>query len=172
MTSYNSGKVYNKKLPDGGANYNSGPFAIIILDSGYGLDSIKDIFANIPISDNAIADESIALIASVEVLDKSISSDDNISIILDVNISDSAVANDSLSLTANLNISDAGFITDSDVSVAGAFFVIDSNNILHPLGVLVTGDSDMNSFLLLEITQTKYLVGMVNLTLVLNLSLR
>jgi predicted phage tail component-like protein len=141
MASYNSGKVYNKKLPDGGANYNSGPFIIIILDNGYGLDNIKDIFANTYVSDSGIADESIALIASVEILDQSFSTNDNISIILDVNISDSAVANDSLSLTANLNISDAGFITDSDVSVAGAFFVIDSNNILHPLGVLVTGDS-------------------------------
>lgn len=141
MANYNSKRFYNKKLTDSGANYNSGPFTIIVLDNGSGIDDIKDIFANVDILDSGIADDNIALIASVEVLDKSNSINDNISIINNVSVSDTAIGNDIFSLSANLNISDTGIGVDSDVSIAGAFFVIDSDNILQPLGVLVTGDS-------------------------------
>lgn len=140
MANYNSKKIYNKKVPDGGIMYNSGPFTIIILDSGSGIDGIKNIFANIDISDTGIADENITLIASVEVLDKSISTNDNISITSNVNVSDNAIGNDILSIGVNLQVSDLGIGKDF-ISVADSFFVIDSNNILQALGVLVTGDS-------------------------------
>ncbi|MDR7856067.1 distal tail protein Dit [Tissierella sp.] len=141
MANYNSNRIYNKKLTDGGANYNSGPFTIIILDNGSGIDDIKDILANIDILDTAISDELISLVATIDILDNSTSSDDAISIINNLNVSDSAIGNELLSIMANLNVSDSGIGNDSDISIAGAFFVIDSNNILHPLGVLVTNDS-------------------------------
>jgi len=141
MANYNSGRFYNKKLTVGGANYNSGPFTIIVLDNGSGLDDIKDIIANVDILDTGIADEKILLVANIEVIDQSVTSDDNISIINNISVSDNAIGNELLSIVAHLNISDSGIGNDYGVSIVGAFFVIDSNNILHPLGVLVTGDS-------------------------------
>lgn len=141
MANYNSRRIYNKKLPNGGANYNSGPFTILILDNGTGIDDVKDIIANIDISDTAVVDEKILLVANVEVIDKSISSDDSISVVSNVDVSDNAFGNDLLSIIANLKVSDSGIGNDFGVSTVGAFFVIDSNNILHPLGVKVTRDS-------------------------------
>lgn len=141
VANYNSRRIYNKKLTDGGANYNSGPFTIIVLDNGSGLDDIYKIISNIDVQDNAIADENIVLIANIEVLDNSVSSEDNISITSNINIKDSAIGNELLSVIANLGISDTGIGNDYNIGIVGAFFVIDSNNILHPLGVLVTGDS-------------------------------
>lgn len=140
MTKYNSRRTYNKKLPDGGANYNSGPFTIIILDNGYGVDEIDDILANVDVVDNGIGNESIALFASVEIADKSISTSDSIGITNNVSVTDFATGQDLISVLANLNIDDYGKGIDY-ASVAGAFFVIDSNNVLQPLGVIVTGDS-------------------------------
>lgn len=141
MANYNTRRTYNKKLPDSGANYNSAPFAIIVLDNGSGIDDIKDIFANIDVVDTGIADDNILLFANIEIVDQSNTSNDNISITSNVSISDNAIGNEFLSIMANLKISDSGIGNDFGVSTAGAFFVIDSDNILHPLGVLVTGDS-------------------------------
>lgn len=141
MANYNSKRIYNKKLTDGGANYNSGPFTILILDNGSGIDELKDIFSNIDVLDTAIADDNIFLIANIEVADQSISSSDSVSIVSNVDVLDNAFSNDLLSIVANLKVSDYGIGNDFAVSIAGAFFVIDSNSILHPLGVLVTRDS-------------------------------
>lgn len=141
MANYNSKRIYNRKLTEAGANYNSGPFTIIVLDHGYGFDKIKDIFANIEVADTGIADENILLIANIEVGDQSNTSDDSISIVNNVSVSDNAIGDEFLSVVANLKVSDTGIGNDIGISIAGAFFVIDSNNILHPLGVLVAGDS-------------------------------
>ncbi len=142
MANYNSKKIYNKKLLDDGANYNSGPFAIIILDRGSGMDDVKDIFANAYIDDIAIGDDNIVAFAALEVTDKSNISTDSISIVNYVDVSDSAKGSDFLpSIFADVNISDSGIGFDELDGVIEAFFVIDSHSTLHPLGVLVTGDS-------------------------------
>lgn len=142
MANYNSRKIYNKKIPDGGASYNSGPYAIIILDIGAGIDDIESIFANAYISDTGIVNDNIALVASVEITDKSISLKDDVSMSMNIDISDSAKGNDLLSsIVANLDVSDFGTGFDELDGIVGAFFVIDSNSILQPLGVLVTRDS-------------------------------
>ena len=85
MANYNSGKIYNRKMIDGGANYNSGPFVIVVIDNGKGIDEIN-------------------------------------------------------SLSASVTVADSSSGTDS-TSIAGAFFVVDSNSVLQPLGVKVLGDS-------------------------------
>lgn len=84
MATYNSARLYNHKITDGGANYNSAPFIIVI--------------------------------------------------------SDSAIGQDFISMQANISVSDVaeGF---ENIGVAGAFFSVDSNRYLQPLGVLVIGDS-------------------------------
>ena len=140
MANYNSKRIYNKKLTDGGANYNSGPFAIIILDRGLGIDSIDSIVSNIDISENGIGEENIILIADVKVLDKSIFTDDNVTIVNNVNVADLGIGEEGISVKANVIIGDLGNGVDN-VGTVGAFFVIDSNGILEPLGVLVTRDS-------------------------------
>lgn len=141
MANYNSGRIYNRKLTDGGANYNSGPFTIIILDNGSGLDTVESIFANTSVNDTAFGEDLIALIANIEVIDQSTSSDDLVSIEANIDVSENGTGLDFISsIIANVNIGDSGTGQDF-VSIVGAFFVIDSNNYLQPLGVLITRDS-------------------------------
>lgn len=140
MANYNTGRLYNRKLTDGGANYNSGPFTIVILDNGIGLDEINSILADVSVDENGDSDERILLVASIDIADQSIHAEDNVSISADIAISDTGIGEDSLSLDVNISISDSGTGQDF-ISIVGAFFVIDSNNILQPLGVLVTRDS-------------------------------
>lgn len=139
MANYNSKRTYNKKLTNGGANYNSGPFLILILDSGYGMDEVKNILSSPAIADSAIGQDSIALIASIEVIDEAISIE-TISASTSIYVQDSALCQDLLSIVSNIDVSDSGAGQDF-ISTVGAFFVIDSNSILHPLGVLVLRDS-------------------------------
>lgn len=142
MATYNSKRTYNKKLPEGGANYNSGPFAIIILDKGSGIDNIKNILANVYIDDNGLADDNIVVFATLSIKDSSTSSTDSILVTNNVTVSDLGNGNDYLeSIIGNVNISDYGLGNESSLNITGAFFVIDSNNMLQPLGVLVTNDS-------------------------------
>lgn len=141
MANFNSRRYFNKKIPDGGANFNSAPFTIIVLDNGTGADNIGDILANIDIKDDGIGDENIVAIATLEIMDKSISSDDSVSITNNINIADDGIGKELLSVIANLNITDNGIGKDNLSDIVAAFFVIDSNKILHPLGVRVTGDS-------------------------------
>ena len=51
MSNYNTGRLYNHKLPDGGAVYNSGPYVIMVCDGGAGQDAIASLFANVSVSD-------------------------------------------------------------------------------------------------------------------------
>ena len=69
MGKYNSGKMYNKRLPDGGLVYNSGPFSIKVSDAGTGTDEIENINTNISISDNGISSENINLLGNIEIRD-------------------------------------------------------------------------------------------------------
>lgn len=140
MATYNSKRTYNKKLPDGGANYNSGPFAIIIFDNGYGFDKIENISAYTQILDKGIGSELLNLVANLEIHDKSTSLVDNVALTFNINVMDTATVEDNIHVKANISIEDLGQGADS-IAIVGAFFVIDSNGILHPLGVLVTRDS-------------------------------
>lgn len=138
---YNSGLIYNVSAYDGGSIYNSGPFTIVVLENGYGLDDIENILVDAYVNDSCIGQDAIALIANIEIADQSIQANDDIYIENNVDIEDNAVGLDFISsIIADLNILDYGTGQDF-ASIAGAFFVIDSNNYLQPLGVLVTRDS-------------------------------
>lgn len=140
MANYNSGRIYNKILSDGGANYNSGPFTVVILDSSIGVDQLYSLLANASIGDTAAATDSIMAVASLGVLDTS-SGDDSLSIEASIDINELGFGFDEIFTTANIVVSDTGLGTDSVGNIAMAFFFIDSHNILQPLGVLVTRDS-------------------------------
>lgn len=196
MSKYNFKRIYNRKLPNGGATYNSAPFLITILDYGSGTDSLLGISANSNINDTAtIADDittssailiaetanfsdKVAAINSVSISDigsstdniiippininitdnsigtdsmnilpvlldflDTVTSNDNVAITNNVNISETANIKDLLTVISNLNVSDSGKANDDFVSIASAYFVIDSDNILNPLGVQVTRDN-------------------------------
>lgn len=141
MANYNSGRIYNHKLTDGGANYNSGPFTIMILDNGSGIDIVESIFSNVNIDDIATSDDTLLLIANISTIDNSEIASETVSVEGNVNVNEIVTGTDIVSsIFTNLNIKDSGIALDF-ASIAGAFFVIDSNNYLQPLGVLVTRDS-------------------------------
>lgn len=60
MSNYNSGLMYNYKLPEGGAVYNSGPYAIVVLDGGVGADAIESVSASVYVSDTAAGADKIS----------------------------------------------------------------------------------------------------------------
>ncbi|HEX2925075.1 MAG TPA: phage tail domain-containing protein [Ruminiclostridium sp.] len=141
MAAYNSKRVFNHRVTASGANYNSAPFIIIVLDHGQSLDDIDKILASLIITDNSESTDKISLIAGISVTDKSIDITDYISVESNININDNIICDDSdLSLKALVPVSEKGLGNDN-IKVAGAFFVIDSNSILQPLGVLVLKDS-------------------------------
>ena len=169
MANYNSGKLYNRLMTNGGANYNSGPFMIVVLDSGSGIDNINSLVASLSINDNGIAQENILLIASVDILDASISSSDMVSITNNVDVFDSAIGTDNIPpIIANIPVSELG-VGQDQVGIAGAFFVIDSESILRPLGVLVSRDSRYELLPALVITPKRFRSTRTNLIWVLSL---
>lgn len=140
LADYNSGRTYNKKIYEGGANYNSGPFTIYVLDSGTGSDFIS-CMASVPVNDIGVSNENISQTAFIALVDQSLASEDSIAINGNVSITDHASGADVVnSIKATVPVSDSG-IGHDEVKIAGAFFVIDSNSILQPLGVLVSRDS-------------------------------
>lgn len=141
MAKYNSGRIYNRRITDNGATYNSAPFIIVVLESGYVLDDIYNIVSGIYQTDEAEALDSITLATNINLTDQSTSTIDSITLSTNINIPDMGLSSDSLpSIKALVPIQDTGFSIDK-INIVGAYFVIDSNNVLQPLGVLVLKDS-------------------------------
>lgn len=71
MANYNSGRIYNKIMNDGGARYNSAPFSINIFDySNVIIDNIKNVTRNTSIQDsNTTRTESITFGFNVNIYD-------------------------------------------------------------------------------------------------------
>lgn len=142
MANYNSGRIYNKKLPDGGTTYNSAPFLILILDNGSGLDEVQSILSNVNVAETAYIQDNVLIAASIELIDSGIGTDEITDVSNIVGINDSGIGEDLIqSIVNNLNIQDIAFGNDIVSAPAVAFFTVDSDNILQPLGVLVTRDS-------------------------------
>ncbi|WP_024834145.1 distal tail protein Dit [Ruminiclostridium josui] len=141
MAKYNSGRIFNRRIADNGATYNSAPFIIAIFDSGYCLDNISNIVSDIFQTDAAKALDSVTLTSSITLNDQSDSTIDSVSILSNVDVPDTGFGKDSSpSIKVSVPIHDSGIGIDKN-NIAGAFFVIDSNNVLQPLGVLVLRDS-------------------------------
>lgn len=141
MAKYNSGRIFNRKLAENGATYNSAPFIIVVLDSGFVLDDVYNIVSGIYQTDDAEAFDSITLATNINLTDQSISTIDSVTLSANINVPDTGSSSDSLPfIKASIPIQDTGFGTDK-INIVGAYFVIDSNNVLQPLGVLVLKDS-------------------------------
>ncbi|OPX46384.1 phage tail protein [Ruminiclostridium hungatei] len=141
MANYNSGRIYNRRIANGGASYNSAPFVIIVLDSGYGIDEVKNIISAVNVTDDALGADSIVLIANIEFKEQSTSVGELVSITSTVSVSDEANGDDTISpIKAMVEVNETANGVDN-ANVAGAFFVIDSNDIFQPLGVMVLRDS-------------------------------
>ncbi len=140
MTKFNSGKIYNRRISDNGATYNTAPFTIILLDRGLGTDKVCSILASLSTEDNATASDSLSLISDIIISDFSYSKD-GISVESNVLINETPTGRDNvLPVNALVSIPEEALGTEK-INIAGAYFVIDSNNVLQPLGVLVLKDS-------------------------------
>jgi len=141
LANYNFKRIYNKITPDGGANYNSTPFMILIADNALGNDNIYSVLINSNINDNGTGIENINASTTIQIVDNSISLIDEINVINNINISDVGQGIDIIySILNNVNISDNGYGTDY-LSIATTYFLIDADNILNPLGILITRDT-------------------------------
>ena len=140
MANYNTKRIYNKSVINNGANYNSAPFILLIVDNGLGIDNIASVINNIDILDDILTSESITSIASVNISDNSISVNDEINVTNNVDVSDTMEIEDNIFVIGNVNIAENGYGLDF-ISLATTYFFIGSDNILNPLGVLKTRDT-------------------------------
>lgn len=140
MAFYNKSVKYNFKKTNGGGMYNSAPFIVVVYDAGAGNDIISSLLANIYASDSGTGSESVLATVTLSPISDAGSGQENVSLTADVGVSDTGIGNEALSLTCQIAITDAG-IGQEIVGTAKTFFIIDSDNILQPLGVLVLQDS-------------------------------
>ena len=142
MANYNSKRIYNRKLPDDGATYNSAPFLILILDNGSGIDDVYNILSNVNVTDTTNIQDNVLIVASIELIDTSTGTDEVTEVKNYVPVEDAGIGNDLIDFIRNiLSIQETAFGYDIVSAPAVAFFTVDSDNILQPLGVLVTKDS-------------------------------
>lgn len=141
MVNFNTRKIYNKIMTDGGANYNSAPFFIIISDNSLGTDSILSVLNNAIIDENMTVIEIINASSSIDISDVSNVSNDTVNVTNNLAISDNGNGVDVIySILNNLNVNDNAYAIDF-MSLATTYFLIDADNILSPLGVLITRDT-------------------------------
>lgn len=139
MANYNSGRIYNKIMNDGGANYNSAPFFILILDYVLGNDNILSVSNNVDINENAISEETINSLSNINI-SESLNATDLFDFINNLAVSDNINSEDAISVINNLNINENGYGIEF-ISLATTYFLIDEDSILSPLGVLITRDN-------------------------------
>ena len=139
MANFNTGKIYNKIMNDGGANYNSAPFFILILDYVLGNDNILSVSNNVDINENAISEETINSLSNINI-SESLNATDLFDFINNLAVSDNINSEDAISVINNLNINENGYGIEF-ISLATTYFLIDADNILSPLGVLITRDT-------------------------------
>jgi len=141
MANYNTGRLYNFKVPDGGAVYNSAPYALIILDYTTGADIINSLATNITSNDSGTGMEIVTGNTTISMADASSGVDDTAVTAILSAITDVASGLDTtVRVYANVTTTDAG--TSIEIArEAKAYFIITSDGILLPLGVVVLRDS-------------------------------
>ena len=128
VANYNSRKSYNKKWDAGGASYNSYKHHIVMVaDGGVGVDLVNLSFDELVFRDSGSSVDFISVLP----------------VILD--FSDKAMAMDAMSMNSSVMVADAGVGVDLVNQLldfpASKFFFVTTDDILEPLGVLVTRDS-------------------------------
>ncbi len=139
MANYNTKKIYNKIISDGGANYNSGPFLVLILDYLSGNDNISSVSNGVDINENVVLEETINALSNINI-SESLNVTDLLDFINNLAVSDNINSEDAISIINNLNINENGYGIEL-ISLATTYFLIDADNILSPLGVLITRDN-------------------------------
>lgn len=146
MANYNTGRLYNHKLPDGGAMYNSAPYAVIVYDGGAGQDAITSLLANIYASDTGEGTEAVKATVTLYPITDAGKGQDNISLTANIPVSDTGEGQDNIhSVLCYISVKDEAAGVDI-TGIAKTFFIIDADNILKPLNVLVVGDSRLDLF--------------------------
>lgn len=141
MANYNTKKIYNKIISDGGANYNSASYILIVFDNGLGKDNIVDVISNINVLDDMLIAEIISNIVSINASDSSISLNDRISINNNANLLDVGQGKEFIkSILTNFTLNENAYGNEI-ISIATTYFLIDGDNVLQPLNVLITRDT-------------------------------
>lgn len=138
MAYYNKGSKYNDKY---GSYYNSAPRLVLVQDNGTAVELV-DLSALLALLETGAVTENIGITASFQTFDTGIGAD-NLQLTANLPIVDSGIGNDLLaSLNATMTIPDTGQGAESSAKVAKAFYLIDSYNVLQPLGVIVLTGKD------------------------------
>jgi len=140
MSFYNKGVKYNFKMPDGGGMYNSALFIVVVYDVSAGSDAISSLLASIFSTDSGAGSESVLATVTLSPISDAGTGNDSISLTSNIDVSDTGIGDEGLFLTCQIAIADTG-IGQEIVGIAKTFFIIDSDSVLQPLGVLVLQDS-------------------------------
>lgn len=152
MANYNSGIKYNAGVLGGGGNYNGATYFIIeVSDSAQGSDTITP---SMDISVSDIGEGVDAINSVINTLSTILETGEGIDVTTITatlsEIVDSGIGTDSLVLIANMSISDSGSGADAIGGItnypASAYFIVTTDQILQPLGVMVLKDNRLELF--------------------------
>ena len=142
MANYNTGRLYNHKLPDGGAMYNSAPYAVIVYDGCAGQDAIASLFANIYASDTGEGTETVKATVTLYPITDAGEGQDNISLTANIPVSDTGEGQDNIhSVLCYISVKDEAAGADKISGKVETYFFVDKDGFLQPLGVYVQRDS-------------------------------
>ncbi len=146
MAKYNSNLNYNKIMGEGGAMYNNSLFFTLIRinDNAYIGDSSDNIKANLSILDDVLVRDNKTVIADISVNDEGYIKDNKI-VMASISIDDKAYIQEDKTIKVSLELIDKACIKDEPSNVyefnSKDYFLVTDDNILEPLGVLITNDS-------------------------------
>lgn len=110
--------------------------SVPVADTAVGIDLIAQLLASLLLTDTGGGSEVVSITATLaQILDSGAGSD-TVGLTADVVVIDSGAGNEVVLISATIPITDSG--SGTDVPTAGkAYFYVDANNVLHPLGVIV-----------------------------------
>ncbi|MFZ3171974.1 MAG: distal tail protein Dit [Carboxydocellales bacterium] len=109
-------------------------------DSGTSATEVLAMSALIDLLESGDLVDTIDLSATLSTMETGIGSD-SLQLTANVSLTDSGAFSELLDLIANMTVSDSGQAQEQS-KVAKAFYIIDSNNVLQPLGVIVLNGKD------------------------------
>lgn len=140
---YNTKLQYNKGINKGGSIYNSSKHLIIVISESGNIDEKEAYIVQACfVYDNGQGNDNSNITNELSKLfDNGISADSFKNITNNVDISETGHGEDIIvSILSNVNISENGYGIDF-ISLATTYFFINEDNVLNPLGVLVTRDT-------------------------------
>ena len=151
MARYNSKRIYNRLIPNGGARYNSAPFSINIFDySNVIIDNIKNVTRNTNIQDsNTTKIENITFGFNVSVYDNIVILEKTVLLIDTETMADLGHGQETINNQSNSNYSDTGRGNDN-INLSPLMLLLNelskhTDNInIHPLTIALSQTLNIN----------------------------